>query len=100
MHIIEWEFLPASGRKAEFLAAYGPDGVWTKLFRRSEGFLGTELIALSDQPGWYRTTDRWSSEAAYLAFRQSFAADYEALDLACESLTVLERPVKHGSKNI
>jgi heme-degrading monooxygenase HmoA len=100
MHIIEWEFLPALGRGAEFLAAYGSEGVWAKLFRRFEGFLGTELTALSDQPGWYRTTDRWASEAAYHAFRQSFAADYEALDLACQSLTTIERPIKHVSKDI
>ena len=59
MYVIEWDFLPAPGREADFLAAYGADGAWVKLFRRGDGYPGTELQALPGKPGWYRSTDRW-----------------------------------------
>ena len=95
MYRIEWEFLPAPGREAEFLRAYGADGDWVLLFRRGDGYLGTELLPLPlpGRAGWYRTVDRWESEAAYAAFRAAQADKYAALDLACEALTAAERRV-------
>jgi hypothetical protein len=90
MHVIEWDFLPASGREAEFVAAYGSDGVWIELFRRGRGFLGTELHPLPERPGWFRTVDRWQCEDDYLSFRRVFAAEYAEIDSACEMLTAFE----------
>ena len=92
MYRIAWDFLPAAGRVPEFLAAYGADGDWVQLFRRGDGYLGTELIPLADRPGWYRTVDRWESAEAYATFRQARAAEYAALDAACEALTAQELP--------
>jgi hypothetical protein len=93
MYVIEWDFLPANGREAEFVAAYGPDGAWVELFRQGPGYLGTELRALADRPGWYRTMDRWKSREDYMAFRDKFAACYAEIDAACELLTECELPV-------
>jgi hypothetical protein len=93
MFLVEWEFLPAAGRTDEFVAAYGADGPWVALFRRADGYLGTDLVALSERPGWFRTVDRWTSPQAYAAFRSAYAAEYRAVDLACERLTAEERPV-------
>jgi O-acetyl-ADP-ribose deacetylase (regulator of RNase III) len=88
-----WHFRPAEGRDAAFREAYGPGGPWVALFRRAEGYVGTELAPLHDPPGWYRTTDRWASEAAHRAFRERHAAEYAALDAACAVLTAAERLV-------
>jgi hypothetical protein len=93
VHEIVWEFLPAPGREREFVAAYGEGGAWVALFRRGAGYLGTELRPVADRPGWYRTIDRWASAEAYAAFRDAFAAEYAAIDRACEALTAEERPV-------
>lgn len=95
MHTIVWEFRPAPGKEAEFVAAYDNDGAWVQLFRRGTGYLGTELIPVAD--GWCRTIDRWDSEEAYRQFRRQFATEYAALDRACEVLTQEERPVSIGA---
>ena len=92
MHRIEWHFLPAEQHLGEFLAAYGADGDWVRLFRRGAGYLGTELQPLPGRPGWYRCIDRWRSAEDYARFRQGHAADYAALDRACERLTREEVP--------
>ncbi len=97
MHIVEWEFLPAPDFVAEFLAAYGPDGSWGDLFRRAEGYLGTELTPIAQKPGWFRALDRWQSPAAYAAFRRDFAAEYRRLDVECEQFTAEEIPGENAS---
>lgn len=93
MYVIEWVFLPEPGREDDFVAAYGPDGVWMKLFRCGDGFMGTELRALPEQPGWFRTIDCWESMEKYLAFREQYAARYAEIDAACAALTAREVPV-------
>jgi heme-degrading monooxygenase HmoA len=90
---IVWEFQPAPRREREFEEAYGSTGPWAALFRRDPGFLGTDLVAPREPGGWYRTIDRWESAAAYERFKQMWDAEYVALDLACEALTLHERPL-------
>lgn len=91
-----WEYEVAPEREEAFRHAYGADGAWVQLFRRALGYLGTTLTPPGPgQEGW-RTTDRWESEAAWVIFRRRFSAEYEALDRACESLTVAERLVQEG----
>jgi hypothetical protein len=94
---IVWEFRPAPHRERDFEVAYGPTGPWAELFHRDPGFLGTELITPREPGGWYRTIDRWESAAAYERFRQTWSADYAALDDACTALTSDERAVSAGS---
>lgn len=96
MYEIVWEFQPTPRREGDFEAVYGPTGLWAALFRRAPGYLGTELIRPRESGGWYRTIDRWESEAAYERFRQTWRSEYDALDYACESLTAGERPVGTG----
>jgi hypothetical protein len=38
------EFRVNTGFVFEFEKAYGPDGDWARLFRRGDGYLGTELL--------------------------------------------------------
>ena len=46
--------------RAEFEAAYGPTGDWARLFARSGGFRGTELMRADD--GSYLTLDVWRAK--------------------------------------
>jgi hypothetical protein len=96
MYLVQWDFLPAREHLPEFLAVYGGEGDWVRLFRRGAGYLGTTLEPLPGLPGWYRCSDRWRREEDYAAFRSAHAADYKALDRACERLTRAEVPAYIG----
>ncbi len=76
-----------------FLEHYGPDGRWVELFRRAEGYLGTELLRDRAEANRYVTIDRWSSAEAFAKFRSKFASEFEQLDRYCESFTEQEREI-------
>lgn len=88
---IIWTYVVADAARAAFEAAYGPNGDWAQLFRKGEGYLGTELLRKAD--GGYATLDRWRSEADFDAFKQRFGAEYAALDAVCEKLTSAEQKI-------
>ena len=85
-----WKFVVRDEATAEFERHYGAEGPWTLLFRKAHGYLGTELYRSVANAGEYVTVDRWIDEAAYRAFRDGYAAEYEAIDAQCEGLTELE----------
>ena len=87
MYIIVWEFKAKAGCEAAFEQAYGPQGAWVNLFEKGEGFLGTELLQDTAEPGWYITIDRWATQAAFEEFRRRWAGDYEAVDARCAAWT-------------
>lgn len=89
-YVYVWEFRVAPERVQEFLAAYGPDGAWSLLFRKAAGYIETILLQDQTIPGRFVTIDRWSSQSAHDAFLAELRAEYEALDRACESLTQSE----------
>jgi heme-degrading monooxygenase HmoA len=88
-----WEFTVAAARQAEFEAHYGPHGTWARLFRRADGYLGTELLRDHVDPLRYLTIDRWESREAFQAFRRAHGAEYERLDRQFEGLTTREAPL-------
>lgn len=90
MFVVVWQFEIAEDKIAAFEAAYGPDGAWSKLFRSSPEYHGTELLRDAYVPGSYLTIDRWSSEDAFRAFRKDHDPDYETLDRSCDALTARE----------
>lgn len=90
-----WSFRPRPGLEAEFEVAYGPDGRWADLFRRSADYLGTELMRPADAAGMYLTIDRWASAEARDRFLDAHRGRYEELDRECEALT--ESEVRIGS---
>lgn len=90
MFVILWQFDIAEDKLAAFEAAYGPQGAWAALFRRSPEYLGTELLQDAYVPGRYLTIDRWQGEDAFRAFRAQNDADYEFLDRACDDLVATE----------
>ena len=86
-----WEFRPKSGSEQPFLAAYGPEGIWARLFANGEGFISTELSRDTKDRGRYLTLDFWKSKAAYDHFRQTHEAEYQRIDAQCEALMAEER---------
>jgi heme-degrading monooxygenase HmoA len=93
MYVLLWRFRPLVGRQSDFERAYGPSGPWVRLFRRGEGYLGTELLRRSDDSGEYLVLDRWASRAAYEAFLACWGSDYRRLDHRLEELTEEETPL-------
>jgi len=87
---IVWEFSAPVSKRADFEAAYGPDGPWADLFRKALGFIEVRLLCCSEQEGRYLTVDRWMSQEAFDQFRRDFAAEYEALDQQIEGLATHE----------
>lgn len=93
-YLIVWDFRVQAERQRHFEEIYGPDGAWVQLFRRGEGYLGSELVRDLEQTGRYLTMDFWKSRSAHERFRERFLAEYEAIDQQCEQLT--EAEVKIG----
>jgi heme-degrading monooxygenase HmoA len=87
MYAILWRFRPLLGRESEFENAYGPAGDWALLFRKGDGYLGTELLRHSDDPREYLTVDRWVSPDAYETFLDRFDSEYRQLDDRLKELT-------------
>jgi len=90
MYVIIWEYQVRADHLAEFERIYSTDGAWPELFKKSEGFLETELLRDRKHPHRYITIDRWTSSAHYEAFLSQWKTEYAALDAQCEGLTESE----------
>jgi heme-degrading monooxygenase HmoA len=85
-----WEFQVREESQAQFEKVYGMDGEWAQLFRRSPGYVRTELLKDAHNPGRYVTLDLWDSQKAYESFKAEHAPEYKTIDQFCENLTVSE----------
>ena len=83
-----WRYEVEEEHRDSFEATYGPEGDWARLFARSGGFRGTELLRAAD--GSYLTLDVWRARADFDAFLAEHRADYEALDSRTEAWTRCE----------
>lgn len=95
MFVVVWQFQIAEEKIAVFEAAYGPEGTWAQLFRKSSEYRGTELLRDAYVSGSYLTIDRWTSEEAFRSFRKENDSAYESLDRSCDELT--ERETRVGA---
>jgi heme-degrading monooxygenase HmoA len=86
-----WRYRTAEGCEREFERIYGADGDWAKLFARSLGYLGSELLRTGD--GSYLTLDRWQDQASFDAFKSAHGDEYLTLDAACQPLTADEAAI-------
>jgi len=93
MFVRVWEYDVLPAHAAEFERTYRGDGAWAQMFRRVEGFVGTELFRSAETPGRYLTVDRFVTEKSWLDFRRDHATDYQRLDEQCAGLTAAEREV-------
>ena len=89
-YVIVWEFRTKAGKEAEFIEKYGPEGVWARFFRQSEGYIRTELVNDVTDHLRFLTLDYWKSQEAFKAFRKQNLAEYERLDKEFEGLTEQE----------
>jgi heme-degrading monooxygenase HmoA len=90
MHIILWKFTVREERIQEFVGAYGSDGDWAQLFRRAEGYLGTQLFRSAEEPNTFLTVDRWDSASCFEAFQKRYAEEYKKMDARFEGYTLSE----------
>ena len=90
MFIILWEYQIKLEKQSEFESIYFPNGAWAELFKKSTGYLGTELLRDEINPQRYLTIDRWNSKEDYEAFMYQYEKEYKALDAQCEGLTESE----------
>jgi len=90
MFIILWEYQVKPDRRSDFESIYSPAGVWTELFKKGTGYIGTELFHDETRPYRYLTIDRWASKEDYETFLSQWEKEYKALDKRCEGLTESE----------
>jgi hypothetical protein len=92
-YIVVWEYQVKAEWEAEFVAAYGADGDWARLFQRSPEFLGVKLLGSVGSAGRFFTLDQWSSSAAMDVFLAANATAYDVLDRRFGGYTVWERRI-------
>ena len=94
MFVLVWRYRVPRETEAAFLESYAADGAWARLFRRADGYLGTELLRGDAEPDGtsvdFVTLDRWESRQRHADFLARFGAAYRRLDEACEGLTEAE----------
>lgn len=93
MHIIVWEFTVREEHLRAFISAYNNNGDWATLFRRADGYLGTELLRSSHEPTIFLTIDRWETATSFENFEQQFGVEYKKLDAQFERYTSSEKKV-------
>ena len=97
MYVRVWEYDVDAGLSAAFVAAYGADGDWARLFREARGFEGTELYRNDADGTRYVTIDQWASTAAWTAFLERYRQAYEALDARLAGLSRGQRELVAGT---
>ena len=68
VYVRVWEYEVAADHIDAFLAAYGAEGEWARLFRTGGGFLGTELYRSADDQRRFVTVDRWRDQGDWRDF--------------------------------
>lgn len=87
-HVRLWRFEVSPETEARFLAAYGTEGDWARLFATEPGFIRTELWR--DGDGIYLTADHWESVAAFERFQAGQGGAYRRLDAELEGIAGIE----------
>ena len=87
MFIILWKYQVRHEKQNEFIRIYDSNGAWAELFRKAEGYLGTELLQDETDPTCFLTIDRWETKENFEVFQSLFGNEYQELDAKCEGLT-------------
>ncbi|MGH6729454.1 MAG: antibiotic biosynthesis monooxygenase family protein [Sphingomicrobium sp.] len=87
-HLRLWRFEVSPKSEQQFVAAYGSEGDWARLFAAAPGFIRTELWRNGD--GIYLTADFWNSFEAFERIQASQGEAYRRLDAELEELTLTE----------
>jgi len=93
LFVVIWKFVPKIGLEKEFEEIYGPRGLWTELFNKTNDYIVTSLLKEIDSPNVYLAMDQWKSKDAYESFKLRFFEEYHTIDQRCKDLTELEQIV-------
>jgi len=96
MYIRVWEYEVTGQLVDAFVAAYGSDGDWVRLFRESSGYAGTDLYRSMAEVNRFLTLDRWDAERSWRLFLDTQRDAYAALDARLAELRLADRPVIEG----
>ena len=77
---IVWEFVVWEEFRGKFELAYGPGGVWSKLFAECPGFRGTTLLRDSKNARRFLTIDFWDTMEQREHMLTEREAEYATLD--------------------
>lgn len=86
-YVYVWEFFVRENTQAKFIEAYGPKGIWEKLFRMDDRYLKTQFLRDINNKYRFITIDHWVSKEAKEEFRKKYAEEFKKIDDYCESLT-------------
>ncbi len=86
-YVIVWAFRVRPEKETEFVERYGPEGSWAQLFRRSGGYIRTELVNDVADRLRFLTLDYWQTEEEFNDFRKRNLAEYQRMDQEFEGLT-------------
>jgi hypothetical protein len=89
--VVDRRFWIADGRRAEFEAAFGLGGSWSKLLHRGDGYLLTEVWCESALSAQYRVRDFWSWHRNFEVFRARFQDEFESFELRIRAEGLIER---------
>jgi heme-degrading monooxygenase HmoA len=92
-----WEFEVRGERVGAFVSSYAPNGAWSQLFARGDGYVDSRLYRDTDDRCRFITVDRWRDVDSWHRFLDRWGAEYEALDRQLDELTDAERLVIEGS---
>lgn len=93
MFIRIWKFQVNAGKEVEFEKVYGPSGDWVQLFRKSDGFLKTELHRDLTDHSCYVTLDYFKSKADFETLMEQYKDEYAAMDRRFEGFTISEHNI-------
>lgn len=96
VYVRVWEYGVAAEHIDAFLAAYGSQGEWSRLFRRGRGYAGTELYRGTDDQSRFVTVDRWTEEYAWRAFLEEAHEAYDRLDERMTPLSTFQHELLEG----
>ena len=85
-----WKYRVNPEKRADYHAAYHPQGEWARLFARDPAYQGTELLQDSNDRNVFMTIDHWTSRAARDRFRDEHRDAFDRLDAECEAYTEVE----------
>jgi heme-degrading monooxygenase HmoA len=92
-YAIMWEFHVKKEHQNEFEEIYGPVGEWVQLFKKSPGYIRTDLARRASDKFSYVIIDVWETKKAYDEFCHNWGKDYKQLDEKCDSFTEKEIPL-------
>ena len=95
-----WEYIVEKEHLEEFKRIYGPAGDWAQLFRKSDGYISTDLHQDISNTKRFISVDFWNSKNDRDKFRDQFSKEFKILDEYCERITNREKLIGDFNSHI